>query len=41
MNNQKLYEWCRIKKEDLPKHPGRRVPLRLVTDSAEMGEVMA
>jgi glucosamine-6-phosphate deaminase len=36
-----LYEWCRIPVEELASHPGLRVPLRLVSDSAEMGELMA
>src|SRR5262249_40089880 len=36
-----LVAWCRIKAEDLPAHPARRIPLRLVRDSAEMGRVMA
>jgi glucosamine-6-phosphate deaminase len=36
-----LLEWCRIPVEALAAHPGRRIPLRLVADSAEMGRVMA
>ena len=36
-----LYRWCSIKAEDLCAHPDRRVPLRLVRDSGEMGELMA
>ncbi len=36
-----LLEWCRIPAEQLLGHPRRRVPLRLVRDSAEMGELMA
>lgn len=36
-----LLEWCRIPAESLEKHPRRRVPLRIVADSAEMGELMA
>ena len=36
-----LYEWCRIPVEELANHPKRRVPLRLVRDRAEMGEIMA
>lgn len=38
---QDLYRWCRIPAEQLCAHPERRVPLRLVRDSGEMGEVMA
>jgi glucosamine-6-phosphate deaminase len=38
---KQLYEWCRIPYGELEKHPGRKVPLRLVKDSAEMGELMA
>jgi len=38
---RKLYEWCRIPVEALAHHPGLRAPLRIVRDSAEMGEVMA
>ncbi len=36
-----LYDWCSIPVEQLLEHKGRRVPLRLVQDSAEMGRVMA
>ncbi len=36
-----LREWCRIPVEQLADHPRRRVPFRLVRDSAEMGELMA
>jgi glucosamine-6-phosphate deaminase len=36
-----LLEWCRIPAEQLVAHPQRRIPLRVVTDSAEMGRVMA
>jgi glucosamine-6-phosphate deaminase len=36
-----LYEWCRIPADKLLEHPQRRVPLRLVKDSQEMGQVMA
>lgn len=38
---RKLLAWCRIPAEELPGHPGLRVPFRLVKDSAEMGELMA
>jgi len=36
-----LVEWCRIPAEELASHPRRRVPFRLVRDSAEMGRLMA
>lgn len=36
-----LLEWCRIPAEALEKHPRRRVPLRIVADSGEMGALMA
>jgi glucosamine-6-phosphate deaminase len=38
---KQLYEWCRIPAEELLRHPGLRVPLRLVADSNQMGRVMA
>jgi glucosamine-6-phosphate deaminase len=36
-----LYEWCRIPHDKLESHPARKVPFRLVKDSAAMGELMA
>ena len=36
-----LREWCRIPADQLVTHPRRRVPLRVVRDSREMGELMA
>jgi len=36
-----LYEWCRIPYDRLESHPARKVPFRLVKDSAAMGELMA
>ena len=36
-----LYKWCKIPAEDLSRHPGLKIPFRLVKDSAEMGEIMA
>jgi glucosamine-6-phosphate deaminase len=36
-----LLEWCRVPADQLVAHPQRRIPLRIVTDSAEMGRVMA
>jgi glucosamine-6-phosphate deaminase len=38
---KKLYEWCRIPYADLEKHPARKIPFRLVRDSAVMGDLMA
>ena len=38
---QDLYQWCKIPAQDLERHPGRRVPFRLVRDSTEMGALMA
>jgi glucosamine-6-phosphate deaminase len=36
-----LYRWCAIPYDRLESHPERRVPFRLVEDSAEMGDLMA
>jgi glucosamine-6-phosphate deaminase len=36
-----LLEWCRIPAAQLVAHPRRRIPLRIVADSAEMGRAMA
>jgi glucosamine-6-phosphate deaminase len=36
-----LVEWCRIPADQLIAHPRRRIPLRIVADSVEMGLVMA
>jgi glucosamine-6-phosphate deaminase len=36
-----LYRWCSVPAEQLADHPGRRVPLRLIRDSREMGQMMA
>jgi glucosamine-6-phosphate deaminase len=36
-----LLEWCRVPADQLVAHPKRRIPLRIVTDSVEMGRVMA
>jgi glucosamine-6-phosphate deaminase len=38
---KKLYEWCRIPYAELEKHPARKIPFRLVRDSAAMGDLMA
>jgi glucosamine-6-phosphate deaminase len=36
-----LLEWCRVPAEALATHPARKIPLRVVKDSAELGETMA
>jgi glucosamine-6-phosphate deaminase len=41
MTPKQLYEWCRIPCAELERHPARKVPFRLVQDSAAMGELMA
>ncbi len=38
---RQLYEWCRVPYEKLETHPARKIPFRLVKDSAAMGELMA
>jgi len=38
---QQLHEWCRVPVDELADHPGLKIPLRVVADSAEMGELMA
>ena len=37
---KQLYEWCRIPYDQLESHPARKVPFRLVKDSAAMGELI-
>ena len=41
MDIRKLYTWCSIPADELESHPGRKVPFRMVKDSAAMGELMA
>jgi glucosamine-6-phosphate deaminase len=36
-----LYRWCQVPYDRLESHPDRKVPFRLVRDSAEMGQLMA
>jgi glucosamine-6-phosphate deaminase len=36
-----LIEWCRAPWEELEQHPDRKIPLRIVRDSEEMGCAMA
>jgi glucosamine-6-phosphate deaminase len=38
---KELYEWCKIPFDQLEDHSGKKVPFRLVKDSAEMGILMA
>ncbi len=38
---KELYAWCQIPCAELETHPARKIPFRLVADSAEMGQVMA
>ncbi|MBD3306265.1 hypothetical protein GF339_07735 [candidate division KSB3 bacterium] len=38
---KQLYEWCKIPATELENHPDRKIPLRLVKDSATMGALMA
>jgi glucosamine-6-phosphate deaminase len=38
---RQLLEWCRIPAEELPSHPGLRIPYQQVRDSEEMGRLMA
>jgi len=38
---KQLYEWCKIPASELMSHPGRKVPFRIVKDSAAMGQLMA
>jgi glucosamine-6-phosphate deaminase len=41
INPKELYEWCKIPYQELEAHSMRKIPFRLVTDSREMGEIMA
>jgi glucosamine-6-phosphate deaminase len=41
VDRRDLYRWCRVPWEELEGHPERKVPFRLVKDSAAMGELMA
>jgi len=36
-----LKDWCRVPAAELEKHPDRKVPFRIVADSATMGALMA
>ncbi len=41
IDRRTLYQWCRVPAAELERHPSRRVPFRMVKDSAAMGELMA
>ena len=41
MEIQKLHAWCSIPADQLESHPERKIPFRMVEDSAAMGELMA
>lgn len=41
LTKKKIYDWCTIPREDLMTHEGRKVPLKIVKDPDELGEVMA
>lgn len=36
-----LYNWCKVPVDKLVNHPDLKIPFRLVSDSSEMGELMA
>lgn len=38
---RQLHEWCKLPAESLPNHPGLRIPYRQVSDSEELGRLMA
>jgi glucosamine-6-phosphate deaminase len=38
---KELYKWCKLPYNQLENHPDRKVPLRIVNDSQEMGHLMA
>ena len=41
IDRRSLYEWCKVPADELERHPRRRVPFRMVADSAAMGALMA
>ncbi len=41
IDRKKLYKWCAVSAEELKKSKDLKVRLRVVKDSAEMGEIMA
>lgn len=38
---KQLYNWCAVPADKLENHPDRKIPFRMVKDSAEMGLLMA
>ena len=38
---EQLHQWCSVPVDELPGHGGLKIPLRIVADSAEMGDAMA
>ena len=38
---EQLYQWCAVPADELENHPDRKIPFRMVKDSAEMGLLMA
>jgi len=41
LDKKKLYQWCSISSDKLLDNPEAKVPLRIVKDAKELGEVMA
>jgi len=41
VSSRDLYRWCRVPLAQLAAHPDRKIPLRIVKDSDEMGRLMA
>ena len=41
IDKKELYKWCSVTPEELKQRTDLKVKLRVVKDSAEMGEVMA
>ena len=41
MDRKSLVEWCRVPVGELERHPGRKIPLRIVEDSPALGRLMA
>jgi len=41
INKKELYNWCKLKPEELEGHPDLKIPFSIVNDSNEMGRIMA
>ncbi len=41
IDRKSLATWCRVPASELERHPGRKIPLRLVEDSQALGRLMA